>query len=565
MRLKPFFKDGSKVLLSVANHSLLEYHLNHLQHQNIDDVILCVNGNYEAIHQEFGEGSDRNMRITYARESRPLGTAGALGAVREFLQDEPFLVISSHVMIDVDFSALLRFHHEKNAAATFVVAHDRDSFQMEEHIEVGEDGGINNVVRYGPGTGAQRHCLPCGVYVFDPAIFKFIDTEGQYLDLKEQLYPRLRTAGLPVFAYQHDGYSRSLNNIEDYFLMNRDVLLQRTNGCALGKEIRKNIWVGEDVQIAGGVELLGPVVVGDNTVIEAGAQIIGPVAIGANCVIERGASLRESILLEGARVGAGSRIEYAIISGDNEIAPAHVVQKAVLTNERYDTSDMNFYDDDDPFNLTRNGWGAKRAALRHKTFKGAKRLLDFVGAFSSLVLAAPVMLLVALAVRLDSRGPILFRQKRCGRNGREFTMLKFRSMVADAEEIKERLRKLNEVDGPVFKITRDPRITPVGNFIRKTSLDELPQLFNVLKGDMSFVGPRPLAKEELRYSPSWWDTRLRVKPGITGLWQINGRGNTSFQDWIHYDMFYVQHQNFWLDLKILFKTPLRLVMGSGAC
>jgi lipopolysaccharide/colanic/teichoic acid biosynthesis glycosyltransferase len=182
-----------------------------------------------------------------------------------------------------------------------------------------------------------------------------------------------------------------------------------------------------------------------------------------------------------------------------------------------------------------------------------------------LIITAPVLLLVALLIKMDSAGEVIFRQERCGQGGRNFTMYKFRSMLNNAEDLKRELQDLNEVDGPMFKIVQDPRITRMGRFIRDTNLDELPQLWNVLKGDMSLVGPRPLSLDEMRYNPKWRDARLSVRPGMTGLWQVEAHTNVYFNDWIVNDLEYVKHGSFWLDLKIMFKTLARLVREAFGC
>jgi lipopolysaccharide/colanic/teichoic acid biosynthesis glycosyltransferase len=176
----------------------------------------------------------------------------------------------------------------------------------------------------------------------------------------------------------------------------------------------------------------------------------------------------------------------------------------------------------------------------------------------------PVFLLVSLIIKLDSAGSVFYVQKRCGLRGKLFGMIKYRTMVTDAEKGQKELMPQNEVDGPVFKMHNDPRITKVGLFLRKTSLDELPQLVNVLQGEMSLVGPRPLITDEMRFSSTWRNMRLKVKPGITGLWQVQGRSEAHFHDWIKYDLYYVQNQSSWLDLKILFKTIAVVLKRTGA-
>lgn len=196
----------------------------------------------------------------------------------------------------------------------------------------------------------------------------------------------------------------------------------------------------------------------------------------------------------------------------------------------------------------------------------AKQTLDFVGALVLLLLASPVFLLAALAVKLTSSGPVLFRQQRSGLNGRPFTMLKFRTMVTDAEQLKAELASFNEMDGPVFKVTNDPRVTPVGRFLRKWSVDELPQLWNVLRFEMSLVGPRPLPVDEVRrINDPAHRRRLSVKPGLTCLWQISGRNEvSSFKEWVRLDLEYIDNWSLWLDLKILLKTIPVVLTGAGA-
>lgn len=193
-----------------------------------------------------------------------------------------------------------------------------------------------------------------------------------------------------------------------------------------------------------------------------------------------------------------------------------------------------------------------------------KRGMDLVGAGLGLVLASPIMLVTAIAVKRCDGGPAIFAQERMGKNGVRFKMYKFRSMYMDAEERLAELQKFNEVDGPAFKMENDPRITPVGRFIRKTSIDELPQLINILKGDMSIVGPRPPIPREVAQYTDWDWGRLAVKPGLTCYWQVSGRSNLSFDEWMKLDLKYVEEQGFVTDMKILFKTVGVVLRGDGA-
>lgn len=196
----------------------------------------------------------------------------------------------------------------------------------------------------------------------------------------------------------------------------------------------------------------------------------------------------------------------------------------------------------------------------------AKQLMDFLGAAVLLALLALPLLVVGLMIKLTSKGPVFFRQQRSGLNGRPFTMYKFRSMVTNAEQLKQELAALNEMSGPVFKVTNDPRVTKIGRLLRKTSLDEFPQLFNVLKGEMSLVGPRPLPVDEVsRFDDVAHRRRLSVKPGLTCLWQISGRNNVKdFKDWVRLDLEYIDNWSIWLDLKILWMTIPVVLFQKGA-
>lgn len=193
-----------------------------------------------------------------------------------------------------------------------------------------------------------------------------------------------------------------------------------------------------------------------------------------------------------------------------------------------------------------------------------KRALDIALATLGLVATMPIWLVIALAVRLNSPGPAIFVQERVGERGRRFSFYKFRSMYVDAEARFAEVSARNEAAGPVFKMRRDPRVTPVGTFLRRTSLDELPQLINVLRGDMSLVGPRPpLPKEVEQYSPKDL-VRLSVKPGLTCLWQVRGRSTVGFEQWMEYDREYVYNMSLWLDLRILLRTVGAVLSMRGA-
>ena len=200
-----------------------------------------------------------------------------------------------------------------------------------------------------------------------------------------------------------------------------------------------------------------------------------------------------------------------------------------------------------------------------KVYKFFKRLIDIIGSLIGLILASPIFAVVGILIKLESKGPVIFSQTRVGLNGKEFKMYKLRSMVVNAEELKKKLEEKNEMSGPMFKIKDDPRITKVGKFIRKTSIDELAQLVNVLKGDMSLVGPRPSLPKEVEQFEDWMLERLEVKPGLTCYWQVMGRNNIEFEEWMELDVKYVRERSLWLDIKLIFKTFFVLFGDKNAC
>lgn len=189
-----------------------------------------------------------------------------------------------------------------------------------------------------------------------------------------------------------------------------------------------------------------------------------------------------------------------------------------------------------------------------KLYCFTKRMIDIFGSVIGLVVLSPILLIIGIIVKIESSGPLIFAQERVGINGKRFKMYKFRSMVVNAEELKSKLYKQNEMNGPMFKMKEDPRITRVGKIIRRTSLDELPQLVNVLKGEMSLVGPRPSLPKEVEQFEDWMMTRFSVKPGLTCYWQVSGRNDIGFEDWMKLDVKYVRERNTFVDIKLILKT-----------
>ncbi len=229
----------------------------------------------------------------------------------------------------------------------------------------------------------------------------------------------------------------------------------------------------------------------------------------------------------------------------------------VEDNKGYVRTEKNF--------STKNSRVSAYAAEPHFGYDFMKRTLDIVCSLIAIIVLSPVFIITAAAIKLTSPGKCIYTQIRVGKNGRYFTIYKFRSMYVDSEERLAELQKFNEKDGPIFKMKNDPRITPVGHFIRHFSIDELPQLFNILRGDMSIVGPRPALPQEVAEYSHADSIRLAVKPGLTCIWQVSGRSNLDFKEWMKLDREYIVKRSFLFDILLILKTIPVVLKGEGAC
>lgn len=275
----------------------------------------------------------------------------------------------------------------------------------------------------------------------------------------------------------------------------------------------------------------------------------------------QGESVKHLVIPSGTRPSS-TRVRWQAVgnvSGDTAVSSQQIEDRANQMLEIYASRH---------FHSVRAAQNARLRILlwviRSKVIANVKRAFDLVVASLALLVVLPVMAIIAIAIKLDSPGPIIFRQERVGRWGVPFACYKFRSMTADAESRKAALLAQNESDGVVFKMRNDPRVTRVGRFIRKFSLDELPQLFNVLKGDMSLVGPRPQIPHEVEQYEFDHFRRLAAVPGITGLQQVSGRSDLNYERWIELDLRYVAEQSLWQDIRILILTIPAVILGRGA-
>ena len=294
--------------------------------------------------------------------------------------------------------------------------------------------------------------------------------------------------------------------------------------------------------------LSGPVILHDGVTIEAHSHIIGPTVIGA-----------------GATVGHNSIVAQCVVAPRVTLRPESIARQRVVIDGRPRPTpppEIDAGGDDGRLRVLATPRHEEQppAEMSRRLYAPVKRVMDFVVAAVGLAVLSPLLALTAVLVKLTSPGPVFFAHAREGLGGRVFHCLKFRTMVADADRRQREMYAQNQVDGPQFKITRDPRVTPIGRWLRLSNIDELPQLFNVLVGHMSLIGPRPSPFRENQICVPWRKARLSVRPGITGLWQIcrHARHAADFHQWIHYDTLYVRHYSAWIDFKILVATVLSL-------
>jgi len=329
----------------------------------------------------------------------------------------------------------------------------------------------------------------------------------------------------------------------------------RINLRSVGKKrfIKQSITNKQNVTIAQGARLLGEVVLGRNVHIDRDAVVLGPAVLADDVKIERAVMIRSCIIGPEVKVDKNRILENRIIAG------APLDGQSVPRGE-LDRLERLYCAQSDSAQAKGENHGF-RYWPRFSYVHCIKRIADIIMAILVLLLFAPVLPILALVVKLNSPGPVFFKDRRQGRYGREFYCIKFRSMITGADAMQDNLRSINEVDGPQFKMDDDPRVSSVGQFLRSTYLDEIPQFFNVLLGQMSVVGPRPSPEAENSLCPGWRDARLSVRPGITGLWQVSRtrQWGQDFQEWLYFDMEYIKNLSLRMDLLICWKTIKYLI------
>jgi len=567
-----------KLALPLANRPLGEYTLRSLAKQGVTEVALVSANRGEGYRRFLGSLAarrDLGVDVTLFEDGSPRGTAGSLKALTGFVRSEPFFVLSGHVFIE---SSLLQeaaaFHRKRGAAMTIVAEPEVSSARHLENVVLDDDGLVDRFVilhrsrdrrrvpaaRAVRGSDRRRTLRSSGLYVLEPEVLDLLPERG-YVDIKEQLVGMLRRKGAPVHAFIVPRPLRKIESLGAYLDLNAEFLRRLATEPDLVppgvRQVAPGVFAGHGTVIAPDASVTGPVLLGDHCDVSPGALLVGPLSLGRRTHVGSGAEVRESIVGDRVTLGRDSSVERCFVGPASAARRGETLRDAFVLNPgelgESPALLMATESDDRRIYLRERGGGSWHAWKR-RAYLAAKRTLDVAIAATALPLLAPVFALIAVLIKRDSPGPAFYSQRRCGKGGREFLMHKFRTMKENAEELQESLAGRKDVDGPMFKMDNDPRITRVGNFLRKTSLDELPQLVNVLKGEMSLVGPRPLIMSEMDLAPAWRDLRLSVRPGITGLWQVNGRGHIAFHDWIENDIRYVREQCLGLDLRILGRT-----------
>jgi lipopolysaccharide/colanic/teichoic acid biosynthesis glycosyltransferase/NDP-sugar pyrophosphorylase family protein len=546
--------------LPIANRPLADYLASIFWVAGVRRLIICLDGSSADAAIRIAENfRDASLKVECIAQETLRGTGGAVKALEGALQGEACWVVGGDLFLETDLGQMLAFHQESRSVATVAVVRIQESPWEMERVEIDAGRRIKAIHRIHPAQNKRSVLRPIGLYLFEPVILELIPPD-QYFDLKEQLFSRLTDRGTPGSVWEIPGYCRTLVSVADYFTANRDVLLGRVKpqDPQWLQHTEHRRWAKP--QVASSAVMLKPIVIDQASCVGENAIVVGPTVIGLNCVVGEDTVLTECVMFPNVKVGRGARLDRCILGEGSEVEDGAMLREVMVLEKPSQAGDLL----DSPgryLSLNSSGllWATGWWSRFQYTYLMVKRYVDMIVAALVLVVSAPLLALIAVAVKLDSPGSVIFRQRRCGQGGKEFTMYKFRTMVNESEELKRELMPRNEVDGPMFKIIADPRMTRVGRFLRATNVDELPQLWNVLLGDMSLVGPRPLSMDEMRYNPRWREIRLSVRPGITGLWQAEAHTGLSFADWIRYDIHYVRKVSPWLDLKIVFKSIFTII------
>ena len=440
-----------------------------------------------------------------------------------------------------DYDLLLRLANGGDGMARHLMALERTSGRTKEYVHADADGRMRKIQRYyHPQTWPFAWGVACSVV----PVASLLTVPDAPLASLPDLRRALASQGAPSQDIPLSGRAVDLTGEDGVLRLVEQGVRER---AALVPADVRPLSRGARCTVDPLARLIGPVVLESDVTIEEGAVVAGPTVVGAGAHIGRNAVVAQSLVMPGAAVPSGTVVRHRVVAAGVSATELSATPAARSSSSRqlHMSPVERRTPEFDP--------GAT-------LYQRVKRTIEFVLALSAMLVLAPVMGLLAAAIKVLDPGPIFFGHEREGRGGRLFRCWKFRTMRVGADAMQRELAAKQQMDGPQFKMDRDPRVTAIGRLLRASNLDELPQLWNVLAGDMSLVGPRPSPFRENQICVPWRQGRLSVRPGITGLWQVcrHDRANGDFHQWIEYDLLYVRNVSAWLDLKILVATVLTL-------
>ncbi len=536
---------GDLTLLSVpmGKDTLLSYAQSWLQDVTREPVTVLT-------PFEAGSGYERRLRSGHQRMGSVMHPDGLRDLLSTYEPSDWLLLLDLHdfPVNNLDLAKLMSYSTDSRGA-THLVSLDADARATQESVRFDAESRVRRIERYYEGVTWLQTSGVAASLVRVAAILGLPETHFATLP---ELRKSLASNGTP----SHD-LSLTAGAIN---LAQPCGLLHLMEHVAMAAPLRdeasgtvgapETVQIGESCRIDPSAQLRGHVVIQDGVVIEPHAVIIGPTLIGARSRIGRHSVIAQCLVLQGAEIPREATVRHRIYGATPEGQGDGVFSVEVVQDCRSCRKAATGHPCSSPTVRTR--------PVPEPAYRRLKRVVDLLLATAGLMVISPLMLTVAAMVKLTSRGAVFYGDEREGKGGRLFRCWKFRTMVENAHEMQRDLWAKNTVDGPQFKMPDDPRITRVGRWLRATNIDELPQLFNVVRGDMSLIGPRPSPFRENQICVPWRRSRLSVRPGITGLWQVcrHEREAGDFHQWIYYDMLYVQHLSLWLDVKILLATLL---------
>ncbi len=562
MSLKVILLDGeafqnrpqrqSLLSLPMADGCVLDKLIERLGKLSVTDVLIV----------KKGEGLEKRIAPVAKRTRlhlRLLDEQSLIEVVAQCEIGDQFLIIDPRYWtLEAPDYDLLGDPTEYRGASHVVAIGEERTGSVRELVERDDHGAVKRVQRWYDAVNWPENASNSIIFSRVPAKLLTNIRFKSLSELRNALSDRgVLSRDVPMKAMVYD-----LQNEQNYLRVNQQMLgrMDFGNGKSRGHHVTENSLgtnrLGHACRVDVGARLIPPVIIQEGAEIDPGAFIMGPAVIGANARIHSGARVLQSVIDADTTISKGETIRHRAILRSDSILE-HESPAAPWRIPLRDTSSQDVCQ-----NANSQSDAADElmiASRRGQLF--LKRMVDITLSGLGLIVLFPLMLLTAALVWLDSKGPIFFGHRREGRFGKEFSCWKFRTMVVDAHLMQRELYEKNEVDGPQFKLARDPRETRMGRWLRSTNLDELPQLYNVLMGHMSLVGPRPSPFRENQVCVPWRRARLSVRPGISGLWQVcrnQDRSGGDFHEWIYYDIVYVRHFSIWLDFKILLATILSL-------